>query len=116
MTLTLTPRTEARLLAEADRRGVLPDAVIDALLTEKGAPENSLDLSPDAEEKEQTRLRNALAQLRQEALTLVSDPPDSPTRAAARPSAMGKYAGVPGTSHDFALEKRNEIAREERHR
>lgn len=90
MTLTLTPGTEARLLAEADRRGVLPDAVIDALLTERGAPDNSPDLSPDAEEKEQERLRNALAQLRQEALTLVPDPLDSPTRAAARESAYGE--------------------------
>ncbi len=90
MTLTLNPRTEARLLAEADRRGVPPDAIIDALLAEGKVPDNSLDLSPDAEAKEQERLRNALAQLRQEALTLVPDPPDSPTRVAARESAFGE--------------------------
>lgn len=90
MTLTLNPRTEARLLAEADRRGVLPDAVIDALLTEGEVSSSSPALSPDAEEKEQERLRNALAQLRQEALTLVPDPPDSPTRVAAHESAFGE--------------------------
>lgn len=32
----------------------------------------------------------------------------------ARPSAMGKYAHVPGTSDDFAREKQSEIEREER--
>lgn len=119
MTLTLTPKTEARLLAEAGRRGVPPDAVIDALLAEAEADtgvSGSQSESSVVDQREQQRLRITLAQLREEALALVPEPLDFTRRVAARPSAMGKYAGVPGTSDDFAQEKRDEIASEERHR
>lgn len=111
MPLTLTPETEARLLAEAARRGASPDAVIEALLAEAGgnAPgDDPADRSLIEEAREQERLPNVLAQLREEADALVPDPPSSPTRI----RAMGKYAFVSGTSEDYAREKQSEITRE----
>ncbi len=47
---------------------------------------------------------------------LVSTSPiaQSPGQARRRPTAMGKYAFVPGSSDDFAREKQDEIAREDR--
>ncbi len=51
MTLTLTPNTEARLLALAARRGQTPEAVIDAVIereaeAEKPAPTGTSPLAP----------------------------------------------------------------------
>lgn len=40
MTLTLTPTTEARLLALAERRGQTPEAVIDAFVAQEAAEES----------------------------------------------------------------------------
>ncbi len=42
MTLTLTPTTEARLLALAQRRGQTPEAVIDAFVAREAAEEKPL--------------------------------------------------------------------------
>jgi len=44
MTLTLTPTTEARLLALAQRRGQTPEAVIDAFVEQEAAEDKPLPL------------------------------------------------------------------------
>lgn len=42
-----------------------------------------------------------------------SQPADSPDAVNSRPSALGKYAHIPGTSEDFARRKQEEIDRED---
>ncbi|HJQ23743.1 MAG TPA: hypothetical protein VKA60_07470 [Blastocatellia bacterium] len=57
-------------------------------------------------------LTQALEGLSREATAAIASHPKSDR--VARPSAMGKYAHIPGSSEDFAIEKQKEIAKEDR--
>lgn len=68
MTLTLTPETEARLLAAATERGLAPEEVIDALLNQGFNHEHP------AADAEQERLQGVFDRLHTEALALEIEP------------------------------------------
>lgn len=63
-----------------------------------------------------SRTFRALREWRDGTVHRAEPPAGAPRLDAGRPSAMGRYAHVPGTSGDFAREKRREIELEERKR
>ena len=101
MTVTLTPRAEARLQALAERRGQAPEAVIETALD--ALPEQESAGPSSADEAEQARLRQAMADILAEAQTLVLEPPDSPARTYYRDSSFGEIVAEKFRRQGFNL-------------
>jgi hypothetical protein len=91
MTVTLTPRAEARLQALAEQRGQAPETVIE---TARDALHEQGDLPspepPSIDEAEQARMRQAMTDILADAQTLVIEPADSQARTHYRDSAFGE--------------------------
>jgi hypothetical protein len=92
MTLTLTPETEARLLAVAARRGEAPETVLDAAVAAlwEGTSASTTEDSGESEEEKQRRLHRIMQELLARTQETVSEPYDSPVRAYYRESEIGK--------------------------
>lgn len=89
MTLTLAPKTEARLLAVAMEHNMAPEEVVDAALESFVRQELSIPplqefRSPEMEAGEQARLHAVMLELIDAGKTLDPDPFDSPHRQAYR--------------------------------
>ena len=96
MTLTLAPKTEARLQALATQRNESPEAVVDAALEMLARNEPMHDgAAQEADEEtayqeEQARLRRLLLAATEEAKLVEPMPYDSPARTYYRESEVGK--------------------------
>lgn len=96
MTLTLAPKTEARLQALVAQRNEAPEAVIDAALEMLVQNESAQDeAAQEADEEaayqeEQTRLHALMDDLLAKAHEIVPEPYDSPARTYYRESEVGK--------------------------
>ncbi len=96
MTFTLTPETEARVLAAAARRNEAPEAVVDAaikaLLREEPVQDASAEEADDetAYQERQAHLHRLMAAALEDAKTVEPEPYDSPARTYYRESEYGK--------------------------
>jgi hypothetical protein len=105
LTLDLPPQLEQELREQAAKAGLSVQEEIAVLLRRALADTNDLaGSSTSATETVNGLLADALPEMRV-SLELVPPRNGAPTR----PSALGKYAHVPGSSDEFAREKRSEI-------
>lgn len=96
MTLTLTPETEARLLALVAQRNEAPEVVVDVALDalwQNGTKQDESAQEADEEaayQERQAHLHRLMAAALEEAKTVTPEPYDSPARTYCRESEVGK--------------------------
>ncbi len=106
LTIDLTPEEEARLQQAAARRGMKADAYLRSLIPME--TENDMPL-PKRRPKSPSGTTNSQEQQQNSQRRTGGDTSER------RPSARGKYAGLMTSSEEFARQKQEEIALEERH-